>query len=342
MFRAAVLFLSIAALFAGRAHAQRDLKSGTTTIYFENDLFTGTDRYYTNGTKISWTSPNLEKFRDESRASFLFPLIDRLPLVNAPGFQRNVSFSLGQNIYTPDDTESSKLVRDDRPYAGWLYLGFGLTRKTVRFRDEFGFTLGVVGPWSFAQDAQRIVHATRGLDFPNGWQHQLDNEVGVVLTYQHTRRFLLLGARSGFGLEVLPYLGGALGNVYTHAALGSELRVGLNLPDDFGTPTIGPSDSTPSPVEGAQQERRSKFDIGLYLFARAEGRLIARNIFLDGNTFSDSHSVDKVPVVADLSVGTSINYKNSKLTYAVVYRTEEYTRQNGPQVFGSVTLNFAF
>ena len=141
---------------------------------------------------------------------------------------------------------------------------------------------------------------------------------------------------------MLPYVGGALGNIYTHAALGSELRVGLNLPDDFGTPVIGPSDSTPSPVEGAEQEVRSRLDLGLYLFARAEGRLVARNIFLDGNTFADSHSVDKKPAVADLSVGASVNYKNSKVTYAVVYRTEEYYGQNGPQIFGSITLNFAF
>lgn len=341
MLRSTLLCLSLL-ICSVSAHAQRELKGGTTTIYFENDLFTGTDRYYTNGTKISWTSPDLENFRDDQRASFLLPLTDVLPFVNAPGYQRNVGFSLGQNIYTPDDTESEKLVVNDRPYAGWLYLGFSLARKNARFRDEFGFTLGVVGPWSFAQDSQRVVHATRNLEFPNGWQHQLDNEVGVVLTYQHTRRFLLAGARSGFGLEVLPYLGGALGNVYTQAALGSEMRVGLNLPDDFGTPVIGQSDSTPSPVEGAEQERRSKFDLGIYFFARAEGRLVARNIFLDGNNFSDSHSVDKKIAVADLSVGTSLNYKNSKITYAVVYRTEEYTEQNGPQIFGSVTLNFAF
>jgi hypothetical protein len=29
-------------------------------------------------------------------------------------------------------------------------------------------------------------------------------------------------------------------------------------------------------------------------------------------------------VVADLSVGTAFNYKNTKLTYALVYRTKEF------------------
>src|SRR3546814_3846176 len=40
---------------------------------------------------------------------------------------------------------------------------------------------------------------------------------------------------------------------------------------------------------------------GLYHFVSAEGRLMVRNIFLDGNTFEDSHSVDKYPRVFDRS-----------------------------------------
>jgi hypothetical protein len=41
--------------------------------------------------------------------------------------------------------------------------------------------------------------------------------------------------------------------------------------------------------EGTQQAARvQKFDIGMYAFARAEGRVVAHNIFLNGNTFGDS------------------------------------------------------
>ena len=80
--------------------------------------------------------------------------------------------------------------------------------------------------------------------------------------------------------------------------------LGLNLPDDFGTAGISPSSTTSTPVEGNQQARRSRnFDLGLYVFARAEGRAVARNIFLDGNTFGHSQSVDHKWLVADLSVG---------------------------------------
>jgi hypothetical protein len=63
---------------------------------------------------------------------------------------------------------------------------------------------------------------------------------------------------------------------------------------------------------------------------------------LDGNTFGNSPSVDRKWFVADLSLGASVNYRNTKLTYALVYRTKEFYGQDEGQLFGSVTVNFAF
>lgn len=59
-------------------------------------------------------------------------------------------------------------------------------------------------------------------------------------------------------------------------------------------------------------------------------------------TFSDSHSVDSEPFVADLSVGAAVNYKNTKLAYALVYRTREFSEQEEAQVFGTLSLNWTF
>jgi hypothetical protein len=80
----------------------------------------------------------------------------------------------------------------------------------------------------------------------------------------------------------------------------------------------------------------------MYLFARVDGRAVAHNIFLDGNTFGESPSADRKILVADLSVGASLNYHNTKVTYALVYRSEEFEAQKEGQLFGSITLNFAF
>ena len=337
----------ILSLFTVSAFAARPLEDsvsrGTLSLYFENDLFAGTDRYYTNGTKLSWTSADLEKYSDTPYASPVLPLIDRIPFVNNPDYQKNLAFSLGQNIYTPDDTESFDLVEGDRPYAGWLYLGLGLVWKNADVRNSLVLNIGVVGSWSGAEETQRLVHEARRLAVPNGWDNQLHNELGVLAVYERSWRWPKHERRAGFDCEFLPHAGVALGNVHTYANLGAEFRAGLNLPDDFGTATIGPAATTSTPVEGRHSASRVEhFDFGMYLFARADGRAVAHNIFLDGNTFGESPSADRKILVADLSVGASLNYHNTKITYALVYRSEEFEAQKEGQLFGSVTLNFAF
>ncbi len=317
--------------------------AGTFSIYFENDLFAGTDRYYTNGVKIGWSSPDLASFRDTPYASPLLPLLDAIPFVNRPEFQKNLTFSLGQNIYTPDNTESPDVVAGDRPYAGWLYGGFGLVLKNADVRHTFALNIGVVGSYSYAEEAQRLVHEVRDLAVPQGWDNQLHNEVGVVGLYEVAWRWPRREARVGLGWDFIPHVGIAVGNVYDYAALGGELRVGVNLPDDFGTASIGPGAGTATPVEGRERATRARvFDVGLYAFARAEGRAVARNIFLDGNTFGNSPSVDKKYLVADLTAGASMNFRDTKITYALVYRSEEFEGQAEGQLFGSITLNLAY
>ena len=46
--------------------------------------------------------------------------------------------------------------------------------------------------------------------------------------------------------------------------------------------------------------------------------------------------------VADLSAGVAVNYKNTKLAYALVYRTKEFEEQDEAQVFGTLSLNWTF
>jgi hypothetical protein len=46
--------------------------------------------------------------------------------------------------------------------------------------------------------------------------------------------------------------------------------------------------------------------------------------------------------VADLSTGFVLNWRNTKMSYAVVYRTREFNAQIAPQLFGTVSLNVTF
>jgi hypothetical protein len=325
--RAAGLVLA-AMLLALPVPALAAEEAGTLSLIFENDLFYDTDRNYTNGVRAAWLSG------PESTPDWLLRAARWFPLFPKGGTVRT-SYALGQNMYTPENIELENPPGDDRPYAGWLYGSAGVIAETGRRLDQLELSLGVVGPASLAEQTQKRVHEITGSPKPRGWDTQLENEPAFVLTYQRSWRGFVSDTVSGFAFDVTPHAGGALGNVFTYANGGLTLRVGRRLPVDYGPPRIQPS--LPGSGFFVPQER-----LGWYLFAGVDGRAVARNIFLDGNTFRDSRSVDKEPLVGDLQFGAALTWRNLRLSYTHVLRTREFETQDDTDDFGALSLSVRF
>lgn len=332
------ILIGIAGLMAGASQAATgDESRWLCDFQFENDFFGGnTDHHYTHGTRIGCLSRRLHWFET---------LADQLPwfsLAKAQAPERNqlkarARITLGQNIYTPENLSATTLVKEDRPYAGWLYLGFGLVGNQGNSRyDKIELEIGVVGPASGAEDVQTTWHRWFGFRHPNGWHHQLKNEPGLNLYYEQARRQspLNLGA-SRLKLQLTPHFGFALGNVFTYAAGGMTVRIGKQLEQDFGPPRIRPS------LAGSGLYRYHS-DFNWYLFAGLEGRAVARNIFLDGNSFQDSHSVDRKLLVGDLQAGLVMQYGDLRVAYTQIFRTREYQGQDHPDRFGALNISWLF
>ena len=321
-------------------------KSDTLTLYLENDAFAfdNNDRYYTHGTKISWISRDLSDYRDIATIpSWLHRIIERMPYVNDPGEQRSVSLSLGQNIYTPENKERSELILNDRPYAGLTYLGLGLHSKNPRRMDTLEFDVGIVGRHSYAEDSQTWIHNRIESSDPKGWTHQLHDEPIVNIYGERKWKALRTLSAEGFGFDFIPHAGIAVGNSYTGMNLGGQVRFGWNIPNDFGTYLIRSGSDSNAPVDDNDPRFFQPFQrFGLHLFFAVDGNVVARNILLDGNTFRDSHSVDKKPFVADFIGGIGIIIHRFKITYSYVYRTKEFETQREEQEFGAVSLSFTF
>jgi hypothetical protein len=140
---------------------------------------------------------------------------------------------------------------------------------------------------------------------------------------------------NGFGAELIPHIGGSLGNVATFANAGAMARVGYNIPDDWGIHTI---DS----LGVATGRRADAKDFGVYAFAAVDGRAVLHNAFLDGNTFVGSHSIDKEIFVGELRTGLVLAFKHFDLATTYTMRTREYRAQPSNDSFGSIGLNFKF
>ncbi|MBN2284711.1 MAG: lipid A deacylase LpxR family protein, partial [Deltaproteobacteria bacterium] len=259
-----------------------------------------------------------------------------------PGYQRSVSISLGQNIYTPEDISRTDLVKDDRPYAGIAYLAVGLHSRNEQVMNTFEIDAGIVGRHSYAEDFQMLIHQWIEEKEPRGWKHQLHDEPVVNLFFERKWK-LFKKSRGGFGCDLIPHLGFGAGNMFVGADAGSEVRFGWNLPNDFGTFLIRPGSDSNAPIDSSDPRFLDFFHrFGIHLFFAVDGRAVLRNILLDGNTFRDSHSVDKEYFVADLVGGAGMILDRFKITYAYVYQTKEFKTQEDPQTYGSISVSATF
>jgi lipid A 3-O-deacylase len=219
-----VVIAGIAGLaLAGPAAAQSqsddaaDGWGGSLTV--ENDMFVpgldGTDRYFTQGLRATLLLPEGE--------GPLAPLVNRwLPGAEGDSKWRfRQTFSLGQNMYTPEDKVRFDPAPGDRPYAGWLYLSTATVAYSERQMASLELQLGVVGPAALAGRTQNWWH--RVIDAPsvNGWDHELHNEPGLNL-YGEWRRRLTADPEDGWGGDIIGVGTAALGNVETSAGLGGD------------------------------------------------------------------------------------------------------------------------
>lgn len=310
------------------------------TLYFENDTFSGTDQHYTNGVKLSWLSSDLV---DWGQSGWRKTIVESLPFVNRAGGQKNFGFAIGQNIYTPRNIETPTPDPTDRPYAGWSYLEMAFISKTPAVSDTLGLQVGLIGPHSLAEDSQRIVHQWIREVRPEGWDYQLRNELGVNLVYERRWRLYARALVHTVGVDLIPHMGGSLGNVQTYANAGGTIRFGFNLPSDFGVQLARPGSVGGTPADDLDPRVALDRNFSLFVFGAGDGRAVARDIFLDGNTFRDSRSVDKESFVADLSAGTGLIAGRWQLTYTQVWRTREFKTERGRyNNFGSLTLSRAY
>ena len=67
-----------------------------------------------------------------------------------------------------------------------------------------------------------------------------------------------------------------------------------------------------------------------------------RDISLDGNTWKNSHSVNRDPLVAEGAVGLSVRYSRFKFSFARYYRSKEFRGQGERPSYGSFTISAAF
>lgn len=312
------------------------------TLYIENDSRLiggpGSDNAYTNGVKVSYTSAN------EHVPEWAKPFLANSKLLRRldEDTQSNFSVSVGHQIYTPNNTGTTEFLPDDRPYAAWLYLGLGAHFKDRLRSHAFELNLGVIGPEALGEEIQNGYHQFIGVRKAYGWEHQLAFEPTIQLSYQERQRFFERKTEKyGNYFDLIPFYGLSLGNVAINGYTGVMARLGIHLPDDFG-PSRASSFEGDTFVDPQQAKVEVASDTSIYGFAGARGIFVGRNIFLDGNTFRESHSVHKNNFLLETEFGAAVQLRPWNVAWRFVSRTPEYRNSTRVNSFASITVSYAF
>jgi len=309
------------------------------TIYWENDVRFlkpnhDTDRYYTNGSAISVAyQPDWA-----DRLASYVPFAKLTGVGDEPDTAAGLTF--GQLIFTPENISNPNLILGDRPYAGYLYGGVFWQRANDTTIDHFQLDLGIIGPSSLAEDAQKWVHDNiSGID-PRGWDNQLADEPTVQFHFRKKWRIDLPRIRPfdiPLDSQLIPHLGTSLGTVYLNVQGGATARIGFNLPDDFGPRRL---DDVGAFTGGLRE------GFGVYVFFRGTGRVVGHDTLIEGNVFESSHGREAEALVGQMQFGAAVQYRRGRWsfegTYSQTFTTREFDRQDGTHAYGAAVLSLTY
>lgn len=302
---------------------------GTWSFVWENDYFAQTDRNYTNGLRLAYLSAPRPLDGLSSRIARALFRADDDAVVRR-------GFAIGQSIFTPEDTDAETAPPDQHPYAGWLYGEYSSVVEHDSHIDQVSLQLGVVGPSAGGEAVQNKWHRLIGGDPARGWDDQIDDEFGLALSYDRILRRIVEISSDGRQLDVTPSFGATAGNVRMNLRAGLNVRIGTDLQSDYGPPRIRPS------LAGAGYFAPQNA-FSWYVFAGAEARIVAHDIFLDGSLFRDGDpSVGSRTFVGDFQAGLALQFRRVQFAYTHVVRTREFDAQTDRHRFGAVSVSTKF
>jgi hypothetical protein len=327
---------------------------GILELSHENDAFIFSDRDFTAGTRLAYTTPNYADWPALSLVpSWYGNFFDRISLIDDTSAVVAAGVYAQQNLYTPNNNNLNPPDPTDYPYSGWVGLGLDVVRQTADRRAIFEIMPGWIGPDSGGEDLQDSFHSLIKSAQFQGWSHQIKNEPLLQFTYRQDWRPAALtnlgDPNSGaFNYDVLGHGTITGGNGWDYAAAGVLARWGYHLPLDYG-PTrmrLGEIASAPYAAPGSAKNSTGDWSLdalSTYLCFGAEGRAVARDITLDGNTFANSPSVVNKPAVAEVYGGVVMQYKNFRSSFLVIYESKTFYSQAQPgQWRGTLTFGWQF
>lgn len=291
----------------------RDIKSVRYFRFnYENDLFAGSDKDYTQGYSLELLTP----FLTNNPINYIF----------FKPKKSEVRFGLAfEHIgFTPDRYDLKDIQYGDRPFASAMMLkSFMIAVDTLHAsRFTSSFSIGIIGPTTLGKEVQTAIHKVTGSVMPEGWHNQVKND--VVLNYEAGYEKQLLKYRDLFSLQA--NANAKLGTLFTNGSLGFNTTFGI-----INSPFL-------------PGNKRKKFV--MYVYAQPLINVVGYDATLQGGVFNGKSpytipAEDIERFTGQLNYGVVIKFKALYFEYSRSVITREFETGSSAN-WGGLRCGFTF
>ena len=262
-------------------------------FHYDNDYFTKTDEYYTQGITLEYAAPGIKKF----------PLSKLL--IKPKQKEIVYGIAIDHYGYTPTSILSDEILYNDRPFCGNISLKTFLTATGNTQRITVALNTGIIGPAAGGRQMQTGIHRWLKNPLPHGWQYQIKND--VIINYQVKYEQQLINGGSTFLLNGMADI-----QAGTH---NNKISSGFNfMAGHFN-----------SPYAKAKSKK-----VSYYLYAQPQVSVVGYDATLQGGIFNRSSpytiaakNISRVTFQGDY--GLVLSFRKIYLEYCQSVLTKEFS-----------------
>ena len=274
---------------------------GGFVITAENDVFMDSDDNYSHGSEIEYTEDATGQIED--------------------GDPFRVGYGINQLMFTPNDISDPNMpTQSDRPWCGTFSMYYETWTRTKSEEIRTRYSIGTIGPDSHSEESQKTVHEWLGCDTPMGWDNQMPNEL-MFNIYQDRYYTLYSISYNRFGTDIDAVYGGTLGTAYVNGRIGTQIRIGYNIPPKSVAGRIVPKAIMCDVFEYIKNRGF------VYLLCDASESLVLHNATIGSSIFRDreeGQERDLEPFVFSYDYGIVAGLDKLSVTFLIEHETSEF------------------
>ncbi|MEO6330912.1 MAG: lipid A deacylase LpxR family protein [Ginsengibacter sp.] len=269
-------------------------------FHYDNDYFTKTDEYYSQGIALELVHPAVRKLP-----------VTKL-LVKSKSSEYKYGILINHFVYTPTSISSDEILYGDRPFSANVTISsFVNSKDTLHHRlISSSITIGIIGQAAGGKEIQQTIHRWLNNRQPHGWQNQIQND--MILTYQVNYEKRLVNLPKKFLLNIASDI-----KLGTHT---DNLKAGFNfMAGKFN-----------DPYQPAYITHNNRKKIKCYLYGQVQPGITFYDATLKGGLFNIS-SPYTIPVseikhfTIQADYGIVLSFRKIYLEYRQSILTKEFS-----------------